>query len=207
MTRIASTIAVLAVTLTFAACSGGTMTSPSPLSPSAASLSVVGADGTRATTAADNSDVLSDSDRQFVASAAMSNQAMIEFGTLAERLADLPEVKQFALQMIQNATVAMEGLRGASSNSVQSNITLDAAHQQTFGQLSALHGSDFDRAYMAAVVQEHQAMVASYQPRGSATSSAALRDYVQSMLPNLLSQLQRAQELMARVRVTRIRIG
>ena len=206
MTRIATTMAVAGMTLALAACSGGTMTSPSRLSTPIASSSTSGPSAVfRTASEADSSGTLSDSDREFVASAAMANQAMIEFGTLAERLGDLPEVKQFALQMIQNSTVAMEGLRGAASNAVQSNVTLDAAHQQTFTALSALHGSDFDRAYIAAVVAEHEAMIATYQPRGSATASSALREFVEGMLPNLVSQWQRAQELMARVRVTHIR--
>jgi len=191
----------MVVALSVAACSGGP-TSPDRVAASngmAVSMAPDSGSG-GASRALAAQETPSDSDRDFVTFAAMANAAEIEFGVTAERLADLPGVKQFGNQMMQDHRAAQEYLRSIASDIVQSNIALDAAHVQTRTQLNRLSGSEFDRVYTAAMVQDHQTAITRFQQEARSGTSSTIRQYAQDMLPSLTAHLQLAMDLASRTR-------
>jgi predicted outer membrane protein len=132
-----------------------------------------------------------------------ANQAEIELGRLAESKAENPQVKDFAAMMVRDHTDALNRLRevpGApTSNSTSSSATtttsgqgsrtksqssstsssgeiqLSKEHQQLLDRLQNLSGSNFDREYVNAMVQEHQKDVRAFQDKAgvSGTSSSS----------------------------------
>ena len=95
--------------------------------------------------------------QEFVQKATVANMAEIQLGQLAVKQAQDPQVKQFAQMMVDEHTKALEQLRSAaSSQGLQVASELDSKHQKLNDKLSKLQGSEFDRAYMDAMVDAHK---------------------------------------------------
>jgi putative membrane protein len=95
--------------------------------------------------------------QEFVQKATVANMAEIQLGQLAVKQAQDPQVKQFAQMMVDEHTKALEQLRSAaSSQGLQVASALDSKHQKLNDKLSKLQGSEFDRAYMDAMVDAHK---------------------------------------------------
>src|SRR5918995_3328710 len=95
--------------------------------------------------------------QEFVEKATVANMAEIQLGQLALKQAQDPQVKQFAQMMVDEHTKALEQLRtAASSQGLQVASALDNKHQKLNDKLSKLQGSEFDRAYMDAMVDTHK---------------------------------------------------
>jgi putative membrane protein len=201
----ANVAATIALALTVASCSGTTPTSPSALpggpSPSAAQVSA-GSDGGAQFGVNDHGRVhhtLDVSEAEFVSFAAMANQAEIELGNLAQRVADRPGVKAFGTQLEQDHTAALAALRELAPHNVSQTITLSASQQQTFNQLSQETGSAFDRVFVAAMIQSHEAAIARFQQQAQ-SGDPLLREYAQGYLSGLQSHLRMVRDLATVVR-------
>ena len=194
--------AAIIVAAALAGCSGSGPAS-NPVAPSATPTILANAesDGTNAVrglASLVDVNVLSGSDRDFVDFITRANQAEIELGTLAEQRADLPEVKDFAKQMVQDHSVALAALRSIASNAVTSNITLDSSEQQLRTQLAQLSGSAFDRVYMAATVRDHQTTLARIR-QASSSATPEVRDYARGILSSVLTHLSIARDIATRI--------
>jgi putative membrane protein len=96
-------------------------------------------------------------DRQFVQKMLMTNMAEIQLGQLGQQKGSSSEVKSFAQQMVTDHTKANQELQPiAQRMGVQAPTQLDAKHKATADKLSKLQGAEFDREYMAAMVEGHR---------------------------------------------------
>ncbi len=117
-------------------------------------------------------------ERHFVETAAMGGHAEVELGKLAAERAQSAAVKEFAQMMIRDHSRANEELERAAS---QSRLdvpapTLDQMHQQLMTKLRGLHGAEFDREYMAAMVSGHQQMKSLLADRADRSRNADPRN-------------------------------
>ena len=106
------------------------------------------------------------------------HRAQIALGELAERQADRPLIKFFALQMIQESTTALEELDELSGTPLSRNSAIDATHQGYVTQLWRLSGSEFDRACMSIMVQSLDAARLGVQSRTGSASSEGVRAHL-----------------------------
>ena len=96
-------------------------------------------------------------DRTFIEHMLDANQAEMDLGKLAADHAMSPEVKRFAKMMISD-----HGKAGASLDKIASRQGIPALaqreekHRELKDRLAALHGAEFDREYMAAMVNGHK---------------------------------------------------
>jgi putative membrane protein len=100
---------------------------------------------------------LSTSDQKFVNEAASGGLFEVDAGKLAEKSAD-PQVRKFGARMVQDHSAAdnkLKQIAAAQGGMVPS--TLDQDHKQKLDRLASLHGQDFNRQYMAMMVQDHDA--------------------------------------------------
>jgi len=121
----------------------------------------------------------------FLAKAMESNAAEIELGRMAESKSTDPRVKALAEMMVRDHTNALNRLNQMtagnsnpmpnggtdSSTAMTSRIPLSREHQEMRDRLSQLSGDDFDRAYVDAMVREHQTDVREFEREAKTASS------------------------------------
>ena len=136
-------------------------------------------------------------DRQFAARAAASNTFEIRSSQMALRKSRDPAVRDLAHWMIESHTMAAAELRAAARN----GEGLDGAPVVTpttdgmLGDLAALDGADFDKAYVADQVAAHRMtadQMADYAIQGS---YAPLLRYEAATLPEVNRHLTHFQVL------------
>ena len=97
--------------------------------------------------------------QEFVQQALEKNLAEIELSKLAQERAANPQVRQFAQQMVEEHTKALNELRQvAQRENLQVNEQLRDEHREKQQRLQGLKGAEFDREYMSAMVEGHDEM-------------------------------------------------
>ena len=138
----------------------------------------------------------------FLNKAMEMNQAEINLSEMAQNKAENEMVKEFADMMVQDHTKALNELRSAAGGS-QSEPSLSKEHQQMSEKLSRLSGAAFDKAYMDAMVRNHQQAIQAFQKvenTGAAstrqkpgTNNKSDADIAREMLPTLQKHLNQAE--------------
>jgi putative membrane protein len=110
---------------------------------------------------------ISASDRNWIQDMLADGNAEIELGKLASQQASSPDVKRFAQMMVADHTKAGNELKKiADTYAVQPDTAkLDDKHHDVMDKLSKLHGADFDREYINAMVDDHQDAVGDLEKR------------------------------------------
>ena len=141
----------------------------------------------------------------FLSKAMEMNQAEIDLSRMAQSKAQEPKVKEYADMMVQDHTQAQEKLRNAAGGS-EASAQLTKQHQQTSDKLSKLTGTQFDKAYMDAMVRDHQAAVQMFQREAGGSSANTTRqkpggngtndaDIARELLPTLQKHLSQGQQI------------
>ena len=117
--------------------------------------------------------------KQFVEKMLTANMAEIQLGQMGVQQASSADVKSFAQMMVTDHTQANQELMPlAQQLGVQAPAALDAKHKAIADKLAKLHGAEFDRQFMKAMVAAHQQVVKETQPivgaRGSMSESSAV---------------------------------
>ncbi len=124
-------------------------------------------------------DNISRGDKDFFRDIAIANMAEIELGRMATERAVSPDVKKFGQTMIDDHTKAGDELKAvASRHNVTLPTALDDKHNDLHDKLAKLNGADFDKEYMKAMVDGHEAVV---DKLGSRVDSKTLSDWKTTM--------------------------
>ena len=133
--------------------------------------------------------------QQFIKDAAVGGMAEVKLGELAEKNAHSDAVKSFGKRMRDDHSQANSELEQLAA---QKNVTLpkniDAKSKATYDRLSKLKGTEFDRAYMNAMLQDHRHDVAEFQS-ASKSSDPDVQAFAAKTLPTLQSHLEEAQQI------------
>jgi putative membrane protein len=155
--------------------------------------------------------------REFVEKAAHGGMAEVQLGQLAAERAQSAEVKQFGQMMVRDHTRASDELKQAVA---PYNITvpsqLDEDHRELMQKLQNLQGAEFDREYIAALVDGHLEMQYLLAGRADAalndpqshgqtnpaategtqeSANAALNQWALKTIPSVDAHLKTAQEI------------
>ena len=127
----------------------------------------------------------------FWAAAASGGMAEVELGKLASTKAQNAEVKKFAQMMIADHTKTNEELKALAS---QKNVALpgglDSKHQFTMQSLQGLSGEEFDRAYVDAMVKDHEETIRLFQGQANGGIDPDAKGFATKNLPALEKHLQ-----------------
>ena len=144
-------------------CNGRNRTDNTIANSSASGNGAYDATGTAGTSGTNG---VSNSDRTFVNDQLAGGMAEIELAQLARDHASSADVKRFAQMMIDDHTKAGDQLKQvASSNNIPQQPQIDSKHQNLMDKLSKMNGSDFDKAYMDAMVDDHESDVSDVRSR------------------------------------------
>jgi putative membrane protein len=142
-------------------------------------------------------------DETFASEAAIAGMAEVELGKMATQQGSHAKVKSFGQQMVADHSKAGDELKGiAKSKGMTLPTSLDPMHQATRDRLAKLSGSEFDRAYMDAMVMGHQTVAKNVMTEANSGSDPQLKAFAAKILPTVQSHLKMAQELQKEVGAT-----
>jgi putative membrane protein len=140
-------------------------------------------------------------DRTFVMEAARGGLAEVEMGRMADSKAVHPDVKQFGQRMVDDHGKANEELKALAS---QKQWTLPTEpgpkHKPVHDRLMKLSGEEFDRAYMAAMVADHDKDVAAFERAARMVKDAELKAWAAKTVPTLKEHQKMAHDVNGKVR-------
>jgi putative membrane protein len=140
-------------------------------------------------------------DTDFMTKAAQGGMAEVELGKLAAAKAQSPEVKQFAQKMVTDHTKANDELKAlAGEKNFSMPVRLDAKHQSVLDRLNGLSGAEFDKAYVDAMVADHEETVALFKSEAEGGKDADAKGWAGKTLPNLQMHLEMIKGIKSRMK-------
>jgi putative membrane protein len=135
-------------------------------------------------------------DSDFMIKAASCNNAEIQIAKLAGRRSDSAAVKEFAERIVTDHQHAFDKLAELFKNrKVGVTAGLEKSTKDELARLGELRGTEFDRAFLKHMVDEHKKAIAVFENQVKNGKDAAVTDHAKTMLPDLQKHLKRAEEL------------
>ncbi|WP_437966181.1 DUF4142 domain-containing protein [Sorangium sp. So ce260] len=144
---------------------------------------------------------LSKSDREFVEKAGQGGLFEVRLGQVAQQRAASPEVKRFAQRMIDDHSAVNKRLAElAQKKGVLVPQELDQDHREKIDKLSKKTGTEFDRAYMSEMVDDHEDDVEEFEEASKEVKDADLKGFAAATLPQLREHLTQAKQIQGKVK-------
>jgi len=125
-------------------------------------------------------------DKDFMNEAAQGGMAEVKLGELAKTKAENAAVKSFGERMVTDHTKVNDQLKTlATKKSVTLPTDLASEDQKLYDDLSKKSGAEFDKAYMDAMVKDHDKDVAAFEKVEKSTKDKDLKSFIKKTLPTL----------------------
>lgn len=177
-------MAISVSALTFQACSSGNKDAKENAD------SVNMAKDTTTNVAATGGIAVDEADAKFTTQAAVGGMAEVELGKMALEKSSNAKVKEFATMMVKDHGMANTELMAIAK---QKNITLpstvDEEHKQKMDDLSKKTGTDFDKAYVDAMVSGHKSTLKLMEDESKDGKDADLKSFATKTAPIVQSHL------------------
>ena len=177
--------------------SGSSQSGTSDTSSTSGQTGTSGTEQAGATASGSGATSLSRSDKKMLMDMAQANMAEIEEARLAQSKSQNEQVKNFAQQMIDDHTKALDDIKQlAQTKGVTLPTELDRAHKALTNKLSSLSGDAFDRRYMAkAGVSDHKKVHGMLNQAQARAKDPDLKALASRTLPVVDQHLNSAQQL------------
>lgn len=135
--------------------------------------------------------VITGGDLAFINDAAPGGMAEVELGKMASTKAQSADVKAFGQKMVEDHTKAGDELKQLAA---QKKVTLPPdvmpKHKEIMDKLSKLSGADFDKEYVAAMIEAHEKDVAAFENVSKTAADADVKAFATKTLPTLKMHLE-----------------
>jgi putative membrane protein len=129
-------------------------------------------------------------------------QAEVALGRMAVQKASRDEIKQFGALILQDHLRASGELgKLTSQEGIREIGELSMPHQRIQRMLSQLSGKEFDKAYMAFMVQDHIKLIGDWEQRAPTLADHRIKHWVAGLLPVLKDHLVQARAIAAAIGV------
>lgn len=136
-------------------------------------------------------------DNDFVTDAASGGMMEVELGKYAEENALNPRVKNFGAMMVRDHSKANDELRSIASNkSITLSQTGQEKNDRTMADLQKKTGKDFDKAYMKAMVDDHQKDIDKFKKQAENGNDPDLKAFASKCLPILQTHQDSAKSIL-----------
>jgi putative membrane protein len=133
-------------------------------------------------------------DKLFVRQIAIGNRTEVDLGKLAQSKGSAAGVREFAGRMQKDHSASLDrALKAGKPTKMDIPKELDAEHKRVRDELNALSGAAFDKAYLAAQMQDHQKTANLLLWHLSYGQNAELIRYSADTLPAVLDHLEHAK--------------
>lgn len=137
----------------------------------------------------------------FMTEAARGGMAEVELSRTAQTKAQNAEVKAFSQKMVQDHSNANTELKQlAAKKSVTLPTEMDAAHKTMAESMAKLSGAEFDKAYVAAMVADHEKTVALFQSQADGGTDADAKAWATKTLPTLKMHLEMVKAIQGKMK-------
>src|SRR5688500_3664587 len=142
-----------------------------------------------------------DLDRGWINDQLEDGDREVRLGRLAEEKGSSAEVRAFGTLMVEHHTMAGTELKQvATRHSITPEQDDRDENDRDFERLSALSGRDFDRAYLDAMVDDHEDAVDEIEDKvNDRDEHADLKGWATRTLPTVKQHLEKARELRERL--------
>ena len=124
-------------------------------------------------------------DKDFMMEAAKSGMMEVDMGKMAEQKGQSGDVKMLGQKMVADHTKANNELMGLAK---QKGVMLDTKHK-----MMKLGASNFDQAWLAQMVTDHQKTIALFEGEAKGGKDGATKKFASKNLPTLKSHLKMVQ--------------
>ena len=140
-------------------------------------------------------------DTDFMTRAAQGGMAEVELGKLASTKAQSAEVKKFAQMMVNDHSKANEELKAlAAKKNFSMPTRLDEKHQSLLDKLNGLSGAEFDKAYVEAMVDDHEEDVELFKDETEDGKDAEVKAFAAKTLPTLQTHLETIKGIQSKMK-------
>jgi putative membrane protein len=140
------------------------------------------------------------SDKAFVKKAMQGSMAEIQLGQLAQQKASSDDVKQFGQKMVDDHTKLSDQMKPiASQLGVNPPTELSGKDKALQKKLEGLSGDAFDKAYMSAMVKDHQKDLNEFEQASTSAKSPQVQQAAQQGAQVIHEHLQLAQQVAEKV--------
>lgn len=144
---------------------------------------------------------LSNEEKDFVMKTAQGGMAEVAAGQMASTKAANADVKAFGNRMVADHGKSNDELKQLATNKgLALPAETDEQHKQKADELSKKTGKAFDKAYMAAMVDDHTKTVADFEKMSQSATDPDIKSWTTATLPTLRDHLKMAQDLAAKVK-------
>lgn len=139
---------------------------------------------------------LSEDDTKFAVAAANGGMEEVELGTLAREKAADARVKEFGTMMVDDHSKANAKLMQiAKDHQITMPTALNAEAQKMKDELSSKSGAEFDKAYVTAMVNDHEKDISEFERAYKVAKYDDLRAFIGETLPVLRKHLDHIKEI------------
>jgi putative membrane protein len=144
---------------------------------------------------------MNDMDKEFVSKAGMGGLMEVQAGNLALQKATSADVKSFAQRMVTDHSKANEELSQlATTKGIALPTELAGEHKTAMYHLSSLSGTEFDKAYMTHMVEDHDKDVAEFEKASTTAQDTDVKAWAGKTLPTLQQHQQLAKDIAAKTK-------
>lgn len=184
MKKLIYVMAVSVSALAFQACGGGNKDAKE----TADSLNM--SKDTTTNAAATGGIAVDEADSKFATQAAVGGMAEVEMGKLALQKGTNAQVKEFATMMVNDHGKAnSELMEIAAAQNITLPSTVDDDHKKKMDELSKKTGSDFDKAYVDAMVDGHKSTLKLMEDESKDGADAELKAFATKTAPVVQTHL------------------
>ena len=145
--------------------------------------------------------VPSSSDSKFVQAASAGGLAEVQLGQLAKDKGSNSAVKDFGQRMVTDHSAANDKLKGiASQENISVATSLNSNDQALYSRLQSMSGSQFDEAYINAMVRDHREDIAEFEKEANNGQDAKIKQFAMDTLPTLRDHLKMAEAAAAQLK-------
>lgn len=153
------------------------------------------------TTASATTTTVSDDDKNFATKAAEGGMAEVTLGGVAASKATNADVKSFGQRMQTDHGKAGDELKAwASTKGITLPAETDAEHKKQADEVSAKSGAAFDKAYMKAMVEDHDKDVKEFQEASAKVTDPDLKAWIDKTLPVITDHQKMAHEIAGKLK-------
>ena len=139
---------------------------------------------------------LATADKTFILAAAQGGMTEVKLGELAARKGTRDDVKEFGQMMVKDHTAINGDLKSlAEQKGVALPNSLDTKRQGMVDKMAALAGSDFDNAYIAAMLKDHKADADAFKAESNETQDTDIKSFVDKSFPVVTQHLERISSM------------
>jgi len=136
------------------------------------------------------------SDKDFINEVAAGGLAEVKLGQLAAERGGSQDVRNFGKRMADDHSAANKDFMALlQKKGMEAPKEMTRKQQELYDRLSKLRGAEFDKAYMAAMVEDHKEDVAHFEATSRDGSDPDLKAWASKTLPTLKEHLKLAQDI------------